>query len=139
MEKEILKKSFPAPEWFVKEKIKQLKVIQKLMEKEKIPEKLIKYIEKRGKLDDAEKRIAAEELMIEARKNPKLERLIDMSKHYNEYLWEKLRYENWDAFGVEDHLRYDSTVKMILVLQGAQTGSPEAMLRELFHKQYGNI
>ena len=69
MKQEILKNSFPAPDWFIKELAKELKTIRQLMEKEKVPERLIKFLEKQEHLDDNEQRIAIEELRIENRKN----------------------------------------------------------------------
>ena len=136
MEQEILKNSFPAPEWFMEELRKEIKINKQLMEKEKVSETIIESSLNRPKLSDIEKRIAVEELRIEMKRNPKLESLISMANSYNDYLWQKLRYENWQSYGVEDHLRYDPITRMILVLKSNREKNPfQGFMEEMFHKK----
>lgn len=110
---EVVKGSHSAPVWFIKAWAEKEIELAKYMKDEKVPIKL--FVDRSDKSQDEQDRLI-QELEILARRNPKIIKIMDMNNSTIDYLWAKLRYENWNTFGVEVHLGYDQKGKQILVM-----------------------
>ena len=109
---EILKGTYDVPDWFVKEKEK---VVKRRKEIEKVTG-IVGLPTIESKSSETETMMKMDKLRIAILKNPKIKHLLDANANFNQYLWERVRYECWDTFGIEDFLRYDPKNKKMLVI-----------------------